>query len=145
MQVGRASPPLAACAALVTYTLIHEELSAEDAFVTISIFQALRPITIIMPMGFAALASFGNALRRIQGFLDEEDHPLRETIVDKSEASETAVRWTSVIVYTCRRLIDLPLNDDCRLTSPAPTSPGAMRLKLSWTLRTFRSKRSAAR
>ena len=72
MQTGRASPPLAACAALVIYSLMYDELSVEDVFVTITLFQAMRPIAIMLPMAFAALASFGNALRRVQGFLVEE-------------------------------------------------------------------------
>lgn len=41
MQTGRASPPLAACAALVIYSFMYDELSVEDVFVTITLFQAL--------------------------------------------------------------------------------------------------------
>jgi len=56
----------------VIYSLMYDELSVEDVFVTITLFQAMRPIAIMLPMAFAALASFGNALRRVQGFLVEE-------------------------------------------------------------------------
>lgn len=86
MQTGRASPPLAACAALVVYTLMYDTLTVADALVTITIFQALRPITIMLPMAFAAAKSFGVALGRVQGFLLEEDHPARG-VVEPDEAA----------------------------------------------------------
>lgn len=47
-----------------------------------------RPIAIMLPMAFAALASFGNALRRVQSFLVEEDHPSRELV---DEGTDLAV------------------------------------------------------
>ena len=89
MQTGRASPPLAACTALVVYTLVYDELSVEDVFVTITLFQAMRPIAIMLPMAFAAMASFGNALRRIEGFLLEEDQPSRTLL--NSDRDQTSV------------------------------------------------------
>jgi ABC-type multidrug transport system fused ATPase/permease subunit len=78
VQVGRASPPLAACAALVVYSYVHDEFSARNAFVTIAIFQALRPISIMLPTSFVYIMSLGNAFRRIQEFLSESDHPERQ-------------------------------------------------------------------
>ena len=109
VQIGRASPPLAACAALVVYSYVHEEFTAENAFVTVAIFQALRPISIMLPTSFVCLLrgmyvssksfalfwefiydiclprsryvmSLGNAFRRIQDFLSEENHPERQTV-----------------------------------------------------------------
>jgi ABC-type multidrug transport system fused ATPase/permease subunit len=97
MQTGRASPPLAACTALVVYTLIYDQLSVEDVFVTITLFQAMRPIAIMLPMAFAALASFGNALRRVEGFLLEEDQPSR-TLLESDRDRKSALKRVAVDV-----------------------------------------------
>ena len=79
IAMGRASPALSSLVALVTYSMLGNQLTVADAFATVSVFQALRLALIMVPLSMQSLTAVHAAAKRVDQYLllAEDTLPVR--------------------------------------------------------------------
>lgn len=79
IALGRASPALSSCAAIVAYALSDNPLRAADIFATIAVFQSLRLSLIVLPHSLTSLETIKTSLARLGQFMLQPEAPARRT------------------------------------------------------------------
>eukprot|EP01064_Diplonema_japonicum_P031285 TRINITY_DN5536_c0_g1_i1.p1 TRINITY_DN5536_c0_g1~~TRINITY_DN5536_c0_g1_i1.p1 ORF type:complete len:1494 (+),score=401.34 TRINITY_DN5536_c0_g1_i1:41-4522(+) len=74
IQVGRASPALAACVTFGFMFLMDAELNVADVFAAYTAFQAMRLSMVVIPRALTVIATNNISLDRIQAYLLQEEH-----------------------------------------------------------------------
>lgn len=85
VSLGRSSPVLSSCIAIVTYMLLGGTLDAGSVFSTIAVFQALRLSLIMAPQFLTSWASLKVSIGRIQRYLEQEERAACVTLPEGSE------------------------------------------------------------
>lgn len=113
-QMGRACPPICTFCALLVYSFVVslDEFSPDDVFATVAIFQALRAITIIVPVAISMVRNIKVSTERLENFLLADEQGPRQKLPPPAATTAQAAAVPGCVALLDNATIGWPSLDE---------------------------------